>query len=103
MSLIDFSSCEIDKLADYHGSDQKRGVIYQGKRYMLKWSDRIPEEKRISLNSSYSNSVYSEYIGCHIAKMIGFDAQNTILGCLALLFIKPKIVFCASKPIIFAI
>lgn len=77
---IDFTNCEIDITSKYEGSDQKRGIIYQGKRYMLKFSDRIPEDKRNNLNSSYSNSVYSEYISCEIIKSMGYDVQNTLLG-----------------------
>lgn len=53
LALIDFTNCEIDLTANYGGSDKKRGVIYQGRRYMLKLSDRIPEKKQNSLNSSY--------------------------------------------------
>ncbi len=56
MGLIDFTDCEIDRLAAYMGSDQKRGIWYNGKRYMLKWSDRIPDEKRNLLNSSMQHS-----------------------------------------------
>jgi hypothetical protein len=64
--MIDFTDCRVDLTANYGGSDQKRGIIYNGKRYMLKLSDRVPEEKRNSLNSSYTNSAYSELIGCRI-------------------------------------
>ena len=80
MELIDFTHCEIDKNANYGGSDKKRGVIYNNCRYMLKLSDKIPEEKRLPINSSYSNSAYSEYIGCHILESMGFDVQETLLG-----------------------
>ena len=34
--MIDFSNCPIDTTANYGGSDQKRGIIYNGKQYMLK-------------------------------------------------------------------
>lgn len=78
--MIDFSLCEIDTLGKYEGSDQKRGIIYNGNRYMLKLSDRILTENRNSLNSSYSNSVFSEYICCHILDALGFDVQETLLG-----------------------
>lgn len=78
--IINFTDCEIDRTAAYEGSDQKRAIIYNGKRYMLKFSDRIPDEKRNSLNSSYSNSYLSEYIGCHILQTLGLRVQNTLLG-----------------------
>lgn len=80
MSLIDFTNCPIDKTANYGGSDKKRGILLNNKRYMLKLSDQIPEEKRNGLNSSYSNSCFSEYIGCHILKSMGFNVQKTLLG-----------------------
>lgn len=78
--MIDFTNCQIDKTSTYGGSDQKRGIFYHGHRYMLKFSDRINTEKRNELNSSYSNSIFSEYICCHILQMTGFSAQNTLLG-----------------------
>lgn len=78
--MIDFTNCQIDRTANYGGSDQKRGIIYQGERYMLKMADRISDSKRNSLNSSYSNSVYSENVCCEILKGLGFDVQETLLG-----------------------
>lgn len=78
--MIDFTNCEIDRTASYGGSDQKRAIIYNDKRYMLKFSDRIPDKKRNSLNGSYSNSYISEYIGCKIAESLGLDVQNTLIG-----------------------
>lgn len=78
--MINFTKCKIDKAASYGGSDQKRGIYYKGKKYMLKMSDRIFTEKRNELNSSYSNSIYSEYICCTILNKLGYTAQNTLLG-----------------------
>lgn len=78
--MIDFTNCMIDRSAHYGGSDQKRGIIFHNKRYMLKMSDRIDSEKRNSLNNSYSNSVFSEYICCHILNASGYAAQDTLLG-----------------------
>lgn len=78
--MIDFTNCQIDLTANYGGSDKKRGIIYNGKRYMLKLSDRIPEEKQNLLNSSYTNSAFSEHIGCKILESMGFDVQKTLLG-----------------------
>ena len=54
LALIDFTECEIDLMANYGGSDKKRGILYNGKRYMLKMSDKIPEEKQNSLNETVS-------------------------------------------------
>jgi len=91
MELIDFTPCKIDKAANYGGSDKKRGIIYNGQRYMLKLSDKIPNEKRLDINSSYSNSSYSEYIGCHILESMDFDVQETLLGTLQMLSSKGEV------------
>lgn len=89
--LYNFTNCEIDKTAHYGGSDKKRGIIMNNKRYMLKLSDQISEEKRNGLNSSYSNSCFSEYIGCHILETMGFDVQKTLLGTIDLTSSKGNI------------
>ena len=47
---------------------------------MVKVSDRIETDTKNSLKDSYSNSIYSEYICCHILQICGYNAQNTILG-----------------------
>ncbi len=78
--MIDFTDCEIDLTANYGGSDQKRGIIYRNERYMLKMADCISDNKRNDLNSSYSNSVYSENVCCDIINSLGFDVQKTLLG-----------------------
>ena len=80
MRMIDFTDCDPDLAAHYGGSDAKRGIIYQGKRYMLKVSDRIPDAKRNDWNSSYTNSSFSEYIGCHVMESVGIQTQHTLLG-----------------------
>lgn len=78
--MIDFTNCQIDKAANYGGSDQKRGIIYNGERYMLKMSDRLNSDRRNGLNSSYSNSALSEHLCCTIVKTFDFDVQDTIYG-----------------------
>lgn len=78
--MIDFTNARIDIKSNYGGSDQKRGIIYHNKRFMLKLSDRIETSDKNDLNDSYSNSVYSEYICCHILSLCGIDVQNTLLG-----------------------
>ena len=76
LKMIDFTPYQIDLTANYGGSDQKRGIIYQSERYMLKMPDRISDDK----NSSYSNSVYSENVCCEIVKKLGFEVQDTLIG-----------------------
>lgn len=99
--MINFTNCPIDKLSDYGGSDQKRAIIYNNKKYMLKMSDRINTEKRNSLNSSYSNSTFSEHVCCQILKNLGFSVQNTLLGYINLYspiegLIKKPVVACEN-------
>lgn len=83
--MIDFTFCPVDKTANYGGSDKKRGIFYNGFRYMLKLSNRISEDKRNDLNSSYTNSAFSEYLGCHIIASIGLEVQETLLGTMTLM------------------
>lgn len=61
MELIDFSHYTIDMLADYQGSDAKRGIIYNGSRYMLKVSSRIMASNNSGAAGQFSNSSFSEY------------------------------------------
>ena len=86
--MIDFTNCTVDKSANYGGSDKKRGIFYNDGRYMLKLSDRISEDKQNDLNSSYTNSAYSEYLGCHIIESIGLPVQETLLGTITLMSSK---------------
>ena len=51
-------------------------VIYEGSPYMLKFP---PTAKR-NKDMSYSNSCFSEYLGCQIYESIGIPVQKTMLG-----------------------
>lgn len=65
---------------EYGGSEQKETVyLDDGKKYMIKKPDPTREAAKQEV-LSYINNVYSEYISCHIAGMLGFEVQNTILG-----------------------
>lgn len=73
MALIDFSSCPVINTKLYGGSNGKKiGIIFNNEKYLLKFSSKN--------NGKYSNSVISEYIGCHIFNLLGFSTQETILG-----------------------
>ena len=95
-TIIDFTNCQIDTSAQYGGSDQKRGIFYKDKRYMLKMPDRIDEVKRNQWNSSYSNSVYSEKVCCDILKALGFSVQNVLLGFIIVNNNKKPVVACEN-------
>ena len=74
--MIDFTNCK-EELNSYKGSEKKKTLIYEGKKYLVKFPDPIREKNK---NISYINNAFSEYIGSNIFKMAGFPTQNTILG-----------------------
>ena len=74
--MIDFTNKK-EVLNLYKGSEKKKTIIYNNKKYLVKFPDPIREkDKKIS----YINNAYSEYIGSNIFKICGFNVQNTILG-----------------------
>jgi hypothetical protein len=74
--MIDFTSA-VEELNGYKGSEKKKTLIYDGKRYLVKFPDPIRERNK---NISYINNAFSEYVGSNIFKIIGYDVQNTLLG-----------------------
>lgn len=78
MKLIDFSDCKIDRHSDYGGSDRKNAIIYNGERYMIKFSER--QEPKNDYGTSNVNNVLSEYIGSHIFASVGIPVHETLLG-----------------------
>ena len=74
--MIDFSNA-IEELNNYKGSEKKKTLIYNNKKYLVKFPDPIREKNK---NISYINNAFSEYIGSNIFKIAGFKVQNTILG-----------------------
>ena len=74
--MIDFSKCD-EELNNYKGSEKKKTLIYNNKKYLVKFPDPIREKNK---NISYINNAFSEYVGSNIFKIAGFETQNTILG-----------------------
>ena len=74
--MVDFTDC-IEELNSYKGSEKKKTLRYEGKKYLVKFPDPIREKNK---NVSYINNAFSEYIGSNIFKIVGFETQNTILG-----------------------
>ena len=61
----------------YAGANgNKISVIYDGEQYMLKF----PAQAKRNPDMSYSNSCFSEYLGCQIYESIGIPVQKTLLG-----------------------
>ncbi|MBR3003366.1 MAG: HipA domain-containing protein [Clostridia bacterium] len=73
--ILDFTNSK-QIINKYGGADTKKTIIYNNKFYLLKFPGVANQNKEIS----YSNNVFSEYLGCHIFNIIGIKAQNTILG-----------------------
>ena len=74
--MVDFTNLH-EELNLYKGSEKKKTIIYNNKKYLVKFPDPIREKNK---TISYINNSYSEYIGSNIFKICGFDVQNTILG-----------------------
>ncbi len=74
--MINFTNA-IEELNNYKGSEKKKTLIYENKKYLVKFPDPIREKNK---NISYINNAFSEYVGSNIFKICGFDTQNTILG-----------------------
>lgn len=74
--MIDFTNA-IEEFNKYKGTEKKKTLIYDGKRYLVKFPDPIREKNK---NISYINNAYSEYVGSNIFRIVGFKVQNTILG-----------------------
>ena len=74
--MIDFTNA-IEEFNNYKGSEKKKTLIYNNKKYLVKFPDPIREKNK---NISYINNAFSEYVGSNIFKIIGIESQNTILG-----------------------
>lgn len=66
---------------EFGGSDRKKTVVLAGssRKYLLKFPNPM-RKKGKKEELSYINNVFSEYIGCMIAKSIGLPAQDVVLG-----------------------
>ena len=74
--LVYFSNCSITNKSYGGANGKKLPIEYNGTLYMLKF----PSYAKKHPSMVYSNSVFSEDIGCRIFNLIGIDAQKTILG-----------------------
>ena len=74
--MIDFTNA-MEEFNNYKGSEKKKTLIYNNKKYLVKFPDPIREKNK---NISYINNAFSEYVGSNIFKICGFETQNTILG-----------------------
>ena len=76
MEIIDFTELQRRNKAYAGANGSKISVVYEGEQYMLKFPPFPTKNKEMS----YSNSCFSEYLGCQIYESIGIPVQKTILG-----------------------
>lgn len=76
MPVIDFTKLPKRNKMYAGANGSKISVIYNGEQYMLKFPP-IPTKNK---EMSYSNSCFSEYLGCQIYESIGIPVQKTMLG-----------------------
>ena len=74
--MVDFNK-GLEIINKFHGSEKKISILYENEVFMLKFPDPIREKKNLL---SYMNNHFSEFIGCKIFKLCGFDTQETLLG-----------------------
>lgn len=74
--MIDFTNCK-EELNNYQGSEKKKTLIYNNKKYLVKFPDPVREKNK---NISYINNAFSEYVGSNVFKIVGFETQNTLIG-----------------------
>ena len=67
--LIDFTNCK-QIINKYGGADTKKTIIYNNKYYLLKFPNNNPKQNK---KASYSNNIFSEYLGCHIVNSLGIS------------------------------
>ena len=79
MRLVDFSNA-IEIAPEYTGSEKKKTMILDNKKYLVKFPD---PNRSTKLEISYINNVYSEYIGSKIFELCGLsgEARDEYYGC----------------------
>ena len=76
MQVVDFTNLPRRNKLYAGANGSKISVIYEGQQYMLKFPPLPSKNKEMS----YSNSCFSEYLGCQIYESIGIPVQKTMLG-----------------------
>lgn len=80
--LISLNEQNTRRSRRYYGgaSCGKIGVIYNGEHYLLKFPGNLKETQIKNIDTSYSNSSTSEYIGSQIYALLGIDVHETFLA-----------------------
>lgn len=74
--MLDLTNA-IEEINYYKGSEKKKTLVYEEKKYLVKFPDPIREKGK---NISYINNAFSEYVGSNIFRLCGFNVQNTMLA-----------------------
>lgn len=74
--MLDFTEC-VEVFNNYKGSEKKKTLVYNNKKFLVKFPDPIIEKNK---NISYINNAFSEYVGSNIFRLVSFTTQNAILG-----------------------
>lgn len=79
--IIDFSNSKLSsRNLEYGGRDsRKKGILYNNEYWFLKFQNSHFSNKKTH-NLSSQNYPLSEYLGCHIFNILGYKAQDTLLG-----------------------
>lgn len=92
MNLIDFTDLPRRNKMYAGANGNKICVIYENTPYMLKFPPAAKKNKEMS----YSNSCFSEYLGCQIYESIGIPVQKTLLGTFVVKGRKKIVVACGD-------
>lgn len=76
VTIVDFTNLPRRKKMYAGANGSKVSVIWNEKQYMLKFPPLPTKNKEMS----YSNSCFSEYLGCKIFESVGIPVQETLLG-----------------------
>lgn len=78
MLQIDFTQCPRVPGRAYNGANGKKiAITYNGETWILKFPPNVVERPN---EQSYSNSCISEHVGSSIFRLLGIEAQETLLG-----------------------
>lgn len=77
-SMLDFIDCKLSGRSYAGSAGAKRGIIYNGENWFLKFPKSTKEFRNAEI--SYTTSPLSEYLGSRIYESIGIDVHETLLG-----------------------
>ena len=79
IKIENYDICEISGITYGGYSGSKKGIIFGGERWFLKYPKSTKSMEVIGM--SYTTSPISEYLGTQIYKLLGVASHETKLGC----------------------